>query len=211
MRKFMLLATTLAAAVVPGTAMAETYTLDGQPAERAAAIAASAGDGKGGCAANASPDGVIACFSTPRLAQAAVADALKAATLPPGFAVMPDEKSKAQLLQSLAPAATAQSAGRPKAHKADNCNATPTFVWTDANRNGIQGWFYATGYGNWVNHSSDFNNSISSYWNGVNGTARWHDLANGGGDYYGLSYQCREVWDLSNGGWNDRFTSYAAW
>jgi hypothetical protein len=189
-------------AAVP--AAASTYTLDGQPVSRDAGIA-----GPGGCAAVVAPGDSIACFSSDRARDGALAASLRAGALPAGFAALPTPEQRQALLARVASTASK----RPKAHAADNpCTGGPyTHVYTDANDGGIHGYFSGTG-GTWQNHTSDFNNEISSYNASTDPSyvPYWHDLVNGGGAYYDLAYCGRTVQDLSNGAWNDRFSSFKA-
>lgn len=192
------------ALVCAAPAAASTYTLDGNAAARETAVA-----GTGGCAAVASPNDVIACFSNDRARDAALATSLKAGSLPAGFTSQPTPAEAQSLLAGVA--TTASKA--PKAHAADNpCTGGPyTHVYTNLNSGGIHGYFAGTG-GAWQNHTSDFNNAISSYSAATDPSyvPYWHDLVNGGGAYYDLAYCGRVVSDLSNGAWNDRFSSFKA-
>jgi len=199
-----MLAACACALVAAVPAAASTYTLDGQPASRDASVA-----GAGGCAAVASPDDVIACFSSDRARDGALGVSLRAGALPAGFTSMPTPDQTTALLARVATSASK----RPKAHTADlPCTGGPyTHVYTDASDGGIHGYFSGTG-GAWQNHTSDFNNSISSYNASTDASyvPYWHDLVNGGGGYYDLAYCGRQVQDLSNGAWNDRFSSFKA-
>lgn len=185
-------------------AAASTYSLDGNPTTRDAAVTAA-----GGCAAVASPDDVVACFSSDRARDAALASSLKAGALPAGFSALPTPEQAQSLLSRAA--TTASKA--PKAHAADNpCTGGPyTHVYTNSNSGGTHGYFAGTG-GAWQNHTGDFNNQISSYSAATDPSyvPYWHDLVNGGGAYYDLAYCGRVVSDLSNGSWNDRFSSFKA-
>lgn len=203
----------LALALVPSGALAaeEWFTLDGERVSQA--VAEEAGNAGAGCAAGAAPTGEIACFSTQELKNERIEGDLTAGELPPGFASLPSANASAaddaeigtdaaeyqQMLSSLANARVS-GCGYPDAH-----------VFTGAGNTGNWGWFYYTGWDTWVNHTSTYNNTISSYWDGEIYTARWHDYSNGSGPYYGYSYPCRDVYNLANGSWDNRFTSYARW
>jgi hypothetical protein len=199
-----LLAACVCSLVGAAPAVASTYTLDGKPTTREVGVAAG-----GGCAAIASPDDVIACFSSDGARDAALSASLKAGELPAGFAAKPT----ADQAQALLARASASASRGPKAHAADNpCTGGPyTHVYTNPNSTGTHGYFSGTG-GSWQNHSGDFNNLISSYAAATDPSyvPYWHDLVNGGGAYYDLAYCGRVVADLANGSWDDRFSSFKA-
>lgn len=182
------------------------FTLDGQSVSRAVAEQANAG-----CAALPAADGTVACFSTERRHNLATLRALQEGALPPGYEAMPDKATTGRLLLTLRAQTGAGSASKKKsatARAADSCAANDTHVYTGTSKGGSQTW-----YGlilTWPNFSSTFNNTVSSYWASNFWIPTWHDGGSGTGDYYDLAYTCREVQDLSNGSWDNRFTSYHA-
>lgn len=208
--------------VAPATAVAgeEHFTLDGAPSTNQVASTAA-----GGCAASASPSGEIACFSTEKALITAAARAARDGQIPPGWAVLPTSEQAAVLAQGSGVASAASRKRkratrrvRARASAADQC-ALPTYtrVWTNANQGGTLGYIGYSGYVNWQDHSSTFNNEISSY-NNMSSyyVSRWHDLAGGQGSYYNYSYLCRYAANLQNSPlgsntWNDRFSSWASW
>ena len=196
--------TTVLALVVlsalPAAASAgEFFTVDGKPAHEATAQSAAAG-----CAALAAPSGEVACFSSETRHRAATIEAVKANRLPPGWDSMPSAGQREQFLRGQG--ASAAGGRGPRARAADSCGVDDTHVYTGANMSGSQTW-YGLILG-WPNFSSTFNNTVSSYWASRFWVPTWHDGVSGSGAYYDLAHKCREAFDLANGDWNNRFSSY---
>jgi len=203
---------TLGAAAVFGVccsaaAVADTYTLDGNAVSQQAALADSSG---GGCAASAAPNGEIACFSTDGKREAAVASALRANRVPPGFGGLPTARDRQLLLGQ-----AAASKRHPRAHSAGCGDAT--HVHNDYYQSGTYGYFYTT-YQVWTDFSGTFNNQVSSDTTSTNYHAYYHDGVGGSGHYYDQAANYCHVdnslaYDAfpDGGTWDNKFSSYMSW
>lgn len=184
-------------------AAADWYTLDGKK------VASEPDNARGGCAAGAAADGEIACFSTEAKRERATLKALEGNTIPPGWGVRPapDYTERAiQTAKAAVAAADGTKARRAAASRQNGCQRTATHVFTGIDGAGSYGYFGMQT--TWTNHTATFNNTITSYRASSLYIPYWHDGPNGSGDYYNNANICRQVENLANGAWNDRFTSY---
>ena len=207
---------------------AESWTLNGKQADRAAATA-----GSNFCQAHAAKH--QACFTSGTELARATAAALRDGRVPDGWLALPPEADRPKLIAQLekqaasgdapvrpSPAAD-QSRRKRKKVKArasagyDCNNAYGTFVYTGYSFTGSYTYSGYTGLNNWGNYTSPFHVDTSSFWAMPNYTSRWHDYWFGDGAYYGAGYACRYVENLGNASMTDgrsadnRFSSFATW
>jgi hypothetical protein len=193
----------------------ETFTLDGQASTQAAILAAGAI-----CGAGPNDAGVNECFSTEEAMATAQAAAVRAGELPAGWGVIPATPAERE---ALAQSFEDEGAGGSSAARASlllgSCGWVNTHIYTDANQLGTHGTQGATGTNVWLNYSSTYNNKVSSFATSNDDTwdTRWHDLADGGGAYYGPIGSCVTNNNLAGTNMNDgvtandRFSSFAGW
>ncbi len=200
------------ALAVPASALADApeFTFDGQAAQGSVVTSSAI------CAATPDAQGTTACFSTEATYLHSQAATVRAGGTPAGWAAVPAGTDREALASAYD--AEAASTGSVGLAVASDCRYVDTRIWTGANKGGTAGTQGMTGPGIWLNYSSTYNNKVSSY-NTTNDVwdTRWHDLANGGGAYYGPVSRCEYESNLAGrtmgdgGSANDRFSSFAGW
>jgi len=119
---------------------------------------------------------------------------------------MPSAGQREQFLRGQGASAAGGRGPRARAAANSDCGVEDTHVYTGANMSGSQTW-YGLILG-WPNFNATFNNTVSSYWSSRFWVPTWHDGVSGSGAYYDLAHTCHQAFDLANGAWNNRFSSY---